>query len=486
MTRTIPRDARARRFTAVALLVLGAAALPVDAIADQAAGSVFPDSSSEPDADNDGIPDQVEVLDRDTDGDGTPDYLDTDSDADGVPDALEAGPEPGRPRDSDADGVPDYLDRDSDNDGRFDGDDHDGDRDADGVSDALEGDGDADSDGVANRDDLDADNDSILDALERGDRPDALADTDADGVPDLFDLDSDDDGIPDLYESGSVAVDLRVLDYDADGRLDTVHAFGVNGYADALETFVESGVPLYEAPDSDGDGIHDFRDRDSDADGVPDVREAGRSDVDEDGQVDERIDSDVDGLVDTVDVDSTGGSDSDGDGIDDAFDPNFSAQPDFDGDGIVDAADNDVDGDGITDGANALLAGELPNANAGTPPDFQDPEVPGAGPEDGPLPDDGESGAPEDDPGGDASGDVGEGSQDDPARVRTGLSGGAGCSIATSGADGGMDPLLMMGLAGALFGLLRGRRRLLVAADAAAYRSPRASHGSRPARTETT
>jgi hypothetical protein len=76
------------------------------------------------DSDGDGICDFHEGHSghgepRDTDGDGTPDYLDLDSDGDTIPDRLEAGDESMEtpPVDTDGDGVPDYLDVDSDNDG---------------------------------------------------------------------------------------------------------------------------------------------------------------------------------------------------------------------------------------------------------------------------------------------------------------------------------------------------------------------------------
>lgn len=56
---------------------------------------------------------------RDTDGDGIPDYLDTDSDGDCIPDRIEAGDRilATPPVDTDGDGIPDYLDPDSDGDG---------------------------------------------------------------------------------------------------------------------------------------------------------------------------------------------------------------------------------------------------------------------------------------------------------------------------------------------------------------------------------
>jgi len=57
------------------------------------------------DSDQDGIPDSNEgwSMKRDTDGDGTPDYMDIDSDNDGVPDSVELM------ADNDKNGVPDRL-----------------------------------------------------------------------------------------------------------------------------------------------------------------------------------------------------------------------------------------------------------------------------------------------------------------------------------------------------------------------------------------
>ena len=71
-------------------------------------------------------------VDRDTDGDGIPDYQDRDSDNDGISDDKEAGDAFGEtpPFDTDGDGIPDYIDMDSDNDGVSDGDE---DRNGDGL-----------------------------------------------------------------------------------------------------------------------------------------------------------------------------------------------------------------------------------------------------------------------------------------------------------------------------------------------------------------
>ncbi|MGM0596192.1 MAG: hypothetical protein ACQES9_04065 [Myxococcota bacterium] len=81
----------------------------------------------DPDADDDGDfisnGDEGCATNRDSDGDGFPDYIDKDSDGDGVPDSIEAGDEDlsTPPPDYDGDGKPDYIDTDSDGDGVADG-----------------------------------------------------------------------------------------------------------------------------------------------------------------------------------------------------------------------------------------------------------------------------------------------------------------------------------------------------------------------------
>ena len=58
--------------------------------------------------------------------------------------------------------------------------------------------------------------------------------------------------------------------------------------------------------DSDGDGTDDHLDIDSDNDGIADIVEAGGTDSDEDGLVDNFTDTDNDGLHDTYDSDNGG------------------------------------------------------------------------------------------------------------------------------------------------------------------------------------
>ncbi|NVB84742.1 MAG: hypothetical protein HOV81_40605 [Kofleriaceae bacterium] len=77
----------------------------------------------DPAADDDGdcIPNGIEGCQasppRDSDGDGSPDYLDGESDGDTLPDEDEVGATCDDPRDTDGDGTPDFQDADSDNDG---------------------------------------------------------------------------------------------------------------------------------------------------------------------------------------------------------------------------------------------------------------------------------------------------------------------------------------------------------------------------------
>jgi len=434
------------------------------------------------DSDGDGLDDVLESY-IDSDDDGLPDALDTDSDDDGLPDAFEGL------RDTDADGIVDALDLDSD-----------GDR----LADALEGRGDSDGDGVPDSRDLDSDNDGLLDVFESdgtrangagganardGRRSGAVPfdetvfddgegfvevphDRDGDLVPDHRDLDSDNDAITDAIEAGGE-------DANGDGRIDGFRDLNGNGWDDATED-----RPL-AAPDTDGDGLFDFRDADSDQDGLadivevrvddldgdgviddfldedgdglddsllivpaeivdsdgdtlPDFREidsdddglsdlveSGGSDADGDGRADSLADSDGDGIPDGVDVDQTGGADADADGIDDSADADFVAGGDRDLDGIVDAADPDADGDGLADGRAPALGAGLPDGDADGVPDYQQARRNG--------------------------------------RVQTGVFGhGAGCSIVgpgASGPQGDRDPLLPLVACAALFALWRRSRR---------------------------
>nr|WP_288977828.1 gliding motility-associated C-terminal domain-containing protein [uncultured Allomuricauda sp.] len=182
------------------------------------------------DSDNDGIVDSFEDLNADndndpstnptdTDGDGIPDYLDIDSDNDGIPDNIEAQPALGY--------IPPSLIDANNN----------------GLDDAYEVDGniglipmDSDNDGIPDYVDEDSDNDNVPDAIEGHDN-------DHDGVPEvsLIGSDKDNDGLDDGYE-GETVIDIDVND--------------------------EIDDPSTALPDTDSDGIPDFRDSDDDDDGI--------------------------------------------------------------------------------------------------------------------------------------------------------------------------------------------------------------------------
>jgi hypothetical protein len=202
------------------------------------------------DSDGDTINDTHEGkgIGRDTDNDGTPDYLDADSDNDSVPDSVEAGDGDvcTEPRDTDGDGLPDFRETDADNNGVPD-------------SDEL---GDFDGDGIADFADRDDDNDNLYDTEEWGGATQPV-DTDADGSPDYHDTDSDADGVEDRYEGLNDSLDgdglpaYRDLDSDGDGILDSV----------------EGPAGTSPPADYDDDGAFDFLDVDSDNDGLGDAQE---------------------------------------------------------------------------------------------------------------------------------------------------------------------------------------------------------------------
>ena len=206
------------------------------------------------DSDGDGISDGFEAGDTkletppiDSDGDGTPDFEDSDSDGDGISDATETT----GGFDTDGDLIPDYLDLDSDNDDASDLDEathgldwRNKDSDGDTISDGDEGLGDPDHDGITSALDADSDGDGFSDAEEAGD---ALVDTspidsDFDGVPDFLDLDADGDGLPDDKEA---ACGHLKLDGDGDGYIDLVEVLTGSDPCDAGDVPLDHGVDFY-------------------------------------------------------------------------------------------------------------------------------------------------------------------------------------------------------------------------------------------------
>jgi len=304
------------------------------------------------DSDNDTLPDSVEsggffVWPTDSDQDGADDYRETDSDNDGVSDTIEAGPDPLNPIDTNDDELPDYQDSSMQFGGQGNGpsgevpgtDDTDGDGvinsqdaddDNDGITDVIEGTGDNDSDGVPNYLDRDSDNDGVLDSIE------TAIDTDGDSVPNYLDLDSDNDGIYDAPEAGRDAV-------ASTGRLSssaTVDSFGLAQGA--------SDVRL----DTDGDGVVDMLDLDSDNDSLLDVIEQGYPRADANGRITPFVDQN-------------------GDGADDSMGSRGSVLRDTDSDRIPDFRDLDSDQDGLSD-LLEMAGPSMDQDNSGTVDNFTD------------------------------------------------------------------------------------------------------------------
>ena len=269
------------------------------------------------DSDNDGLSDALEAGAVDDNGDGVIDDF-IDENGDGFDDATGIAPLP-QP-DQDNDGIVDHLDLDSDNDG---------------LSDSSEAGG-IDADGNGQIDEFaDDNNDGLNDAT--AEIPLAQADTDNDGIADHHDLDSDNDGLTDAFEAGA-------LDENSDGIIDGFIDENDDGFDDATA----SGPLLFV--DTDGDTQADWLDLDSDNDGLTDTSEAGGIDADGNGQIDDFVDENGDGLNDTTAT-------------------NPLATPDTDNDGVADHLDLDSDNDGLGD---ALEAGAVDENGDGVIDDFAD------------------------------------------------------------------------------------------------------------------
>ncbi|MDX6747470.1 T9SS type A sorting domain-containing protein [Polaribacter sp. PL03] len=100
-------------------------------------------------------------------------------------------------------------------------------------------------------------------------------------------------------------------------------------------------VSISTCADTDNDGIPNSFDLDSDNDGIPDLVEAGGTDTDGNG------------LIDNINPDGTLTNDTDNDGLDDRYDSDNGGTDlsniDTDGDGIPNSQDLDADNDGIPD-----------------------------------------------------------------------------------------------------------------------------------------
>jgi hypothetical protein len=197
-------------------------------------------NNTDPDDDNDGFGDFVEIqsgydpllANIDFDNDGIANEIDTDNDNDGTTDAFDSFPlNPSEQLDHDNDGIGNNTDTDDD---------------GDGVNDLLDlfpldafESADSDGDGVGDNADffpnsaeysLDSDLDQMPDAWERkyglnpSDSSDALLDQDNDGITALEE-----------YEAGTIP--LKLLDINADGNIDALtdgliilrYLFGIRG-----------------------------------------------------------------------------------------------------------------------------------------------------------------------------------------------------------------------------------------------------------------
>ncbi|MEM9072325.1 MAG: hypothetical protein AAGE52_27710, partial [Myxococcota bacterium] len=340
-----------------------------EAGATDADGNGVPDSFA--DGDGDGVSDAgLIAMPTDTDGDGSPDYRVLDSDGDSVPDAIEG-------HDVDMNGEADVTPSGTDTDG-------------DGIDDAFDPDcvddvcagtvgapapePDTDEDGIPDYQDLDADGDGIPDESECGPMgPPMCLDSDGDGIVDYLEEDSDDDGVPDAVEA---------YDSDGDGRADVAAPTSAmedtdgDGIDDAFDADCVDlvcggvvGVPP-QLPDSDEDGMPDYRDTDDDNDGIPTATEVTDGAIHGDDPDDDDVpayldlDSDGDGATDMSEGAADPTTDIDDDGVPDYLDPDAVVQ-DSDGDGIADHLEC-PDGLYVTDPASC------PDTDGDGQPDFND------------------------------------------------------------------------------------------------------------------
>lgn len=312
-------------------------------------------NNTDDDDDNDGLSDSDESdagtdpLVIDTDGDGALDGVDVfplnpyasfDSDNDGIP-ALPANVASDDPNleglffdncpatsnpdqvDTDGDGKGNKCDKDDDGDGVLDTED-------DLPLDETET-VDTDGDGVGNNADEDDDNDGTKDQFDAFPLDETeTADTDGDGVGNNTDEDDDGDGVNDSED-----------DFPLDGTKSSSTDQDNDGWpSDEDPDDNNPDVPQDAWVDSDGDGVGDTVDTDIDGDGVP------NEDDDLPNDPSDSVDTDGDGVGNSTDPDI------DGDQVaneDDAFPFNGSESVDSDGDGIGNNTDPDDDNDGIPD-----------------------------------------------------------------------------------------------------------------------------------------
>ena len=195
----------------------------------------------------------------------------------------------------------------------------------------------------------------------------AVTDVDGDGIDENVDLDSDNDGISDLVESGFVNANF---DTNNDGTISIAEAEAILGVGNAdlngdglLDVFTAGTGTIPD--DFDSDGIDNYLDLDSDNDGIADTVEArpttGYST--NDGDVTDN-DADGDGVIDLFETGGTddglfGGAFTTPQNTDGTDNPDY-LDTDSDNDSLLDSVESgltltgtDSNGDGIDDGVNA-------------------------------------------------------------------------------------------------------------------------------------
>jgi len=354
------------------------------------------------------------VTSNDSDGDRVVDTVDVDDDNDGITDVNEIAAN-GQDVDSDKDGIPDRLDLDSDNDGVLDWQESGAVFSIDFSSLRVV------SGRLLGPVGLNGYIDALETAQDNGQMRYSLANTDfpEDDLPDAIDLDSDNDGLPDLLEAGVSAS----LDSDNDARIDIDRgSVGNDGIADRLQNTNDEtccdvtgdGVEDIVPRNTDLTDYPDFQDLDSDNDGVSDLVEAGGTDFNMDGRVDNFFDSPVlDGMDDTILSIPLVAVDNNGNAVPDYIDEFAQA-----GDAGAGTAPTNVSPTGTSDSAvGSPVDVNRPDAGSTDPEPTREPA---ARPGSNILP--GANNQPsEDDPG-------------DNGLVQTGLNA-AGCSVQSTGFD---------------------------------------------------
>jgi len=358
-------------------------------------------NSLDPDDDNDGVPDALDVNpydpNSDTDGDGITDVVETkgdgvynigvdtnplkvDTDDDGIPDGVEDKNKNGQVNI----GETDPVDKDSDNDGLDDGVE---DANKNGVLDPGESDPlnpcdpnatfafcDFDGDGISNDLDPDDDNDCLNDAIDSNPfNPNS--DTDNDGISDLAECQAGSDPLNPCSPAPVGPLCSGQVDLDGDGYFADVNP--TNPTFDPDDSNPCEPSHTVGVCDFDGDGLINSIDPDDDNDCVPDAQDSApynpNSDSDNDGIADITECQQGSDPLDPCSPVPTGNCstavDVDGDGYDPTLSPNdplFDTNDnnpcvpnpaagvcDFDNDGQINSVDADDDNDCVADAQDA-------------------------------------------------------------------------------------------------------------------------------------